>query len=186
MSLSSIFEIKRGDILLAHPLISDDDFNKTVIIIADNQDESVTGFALNKLSSFTLKDALGDDWPTFPILIGGPVERDALFFIHTCAHLIPDSEHIINDIHWCGDFEIMKNLVLTKQINSTEISFFIGYSGWSLSQIKEEIHEESWAVIKESGPTSISFNADLYNSLKAYSPESFRIWDNTPDKIELN
>ena len=186
MSLSSIFEIKRGDILLAHPLISDDDFNKTVIIIADNQDESVTGFALNKLSSFTLKDALGDDWPAFPILIGGPVERDALFFIHTGAHLIPDSEHIINDIHWCGDFEIMKNLVLTKQINSTEISFFIGYSGWSLSQIKEEIHEESWAVIKESGPTSISFNADLYNSLKEYSPESFRIWDNTPDKIELN
>lgn len=186
MSSSSIHEIKRGDILLAHPLISDDNFNKTVVIIADNQGESVTGFVLNKLSPFTLKDALGEDWPEFPILIGGPVEQDSLFFIHTCAHLIPDSEHITNDIYWCGDFAIMKDLVITKQINPAEITFFIGYSGWSLSQIKEEIHEESWAIIKESSPQSISYDSDLYNKLKAHFPESFRIWNNTPDKIELN
>lgn len=186
MSSSSIHEIKRGDILLAHPLISDDDFKKSVILIADNQNHSVTGFMLNKISSFTLKDALGEDWPEFPILIGGPVEQDSLFFIHTCSHLIPDSEHIINNIYWCGDFEIMKDLLLKKQIKSKEITFFIGYSGWSLDQIKEEIHEESWALIKEFQSHNINFEMGIYDKLKSYLPESFRIWNNTPDEIELN
>jgi hypothetical protein len=41
-------------------------------------------------------------------------------------------------------------------------------------------------VIKEPASVGIGFDSDLYNSLKKYSPESFRIWDNSPDKIELN
>ena len=57
---------------------------------------------------------------------------------------------------------------------------------WSLDQIKEEIHEESWALIKEFQSHNINFEMGIYDKLKSYLPESFRIWNNTPDEIELN
>ena len=66
------------------------------------------------------------------------------------------------------------------------IKFFIGYSGWSLDQIIEEIDEESWAVLRKLGSSDLYFEKNVYQKLKTYFPDSFRLWTHAPENIEMN
>jgi putative transcriptional regulator len=186
MSSSATPFVKIGDVLLAHPLISDKTFSKSVILITDQNSDGITGLCLDKPSKLSLKNIFGEEWPNLPVYEGGPVDKDALFFIHKCPNIISESHHIKNEIYWCGDFESMKKGILNGTVDSTMIKFFIGYSGWSLDQIIEEIDEESWAVLRKLGSRDLCFEKNVYQKLKTYFPDSFRLWTHAPENIKMN
>tara|TARA_Y100000385_G_scaffold51152_2_gene48032 strand:+ start:2306 stop:2866 length:561 start_codon:yes stop_codon:yes gene_type:complete len=186
MSSSPNLFVKIGDVLLAHPLISDKTFNKSVILITNQDSDGITGLCLDKPSKHSLKIIFGEEWPNLPIYEGGPVDKEALFFLHKCPNIISESHHIKDEIYWCGNFESMKKGLLGGAIDSTMIKFFIGYSGWSLSQMIREINDESWAVIRKLDSSDLYFEKNIYQRLKTYLPESFRLWTHSPENIELN
>ena len=47
-----------------------------------------------------------------------------------------------------GDIEYIKELIITKKLNSNNIRFFVGYSGWSPNQLENELKVNSWIVTK--------------------------------------
>lgn len=137
----------KGHLLIAEPTtLGDSSFNRSVILLAEHNTEGSIGFILNKPLNYTINDLLPDIEASFKLYNGGPVEQDNLYFIHNIPEIIPNSIEISNDIYWGGDFETTKNLINTGEIHKNNIRFFLGYSGWSVNQLEEELEENAWII----------------------------------------
>ena len=142
---------KKGHLLIAEPsTLGDVSFNRSVVLLAEHNDEGSIGFILNKPLNYTINDLLPEIEASFKIYNGGPVEQDNLYFIHNIPEIIPNSVEILNGIYWGGDFETTKHLINTGEINKNNIRFFLGYSGWSVNQLEIELQENAWIVSENS------------------------------------
>lgn len=136
-----------GCLLLAEPFMEDTHFKRSVILLTEYKKEGAFGFTLNKPLDVTINDVI-TDFPEFdaPVFMGGPVQPDSLFYIHTQGEAIENSQHITGNLYWAGNFEQLKEMISNQQIFPHEIMFFIGYSGWDFEQLEAEIKEESWLI----------------------------------------
>jgi putative transcriptional regulator len=139
---------QKGHLLIAEPsILGDVSFTRSVILLTEhNATEGSIGFILNKPLNYTINDLIIDIDASFEIYNGGPVEQDNLYFIHTIPDLIPNSIEISNGIYWGGDFDITRQLINAKKISKESIRFFLGYTGWSVNQLEDELEENSWIV----------------------------------------
>jgi putative transcriptional regulator len=69
---------------------------------------------------------------------------DTLHYIHQYPDLLPDSQQIAEDVYWGGNFETLKILMQSGQVQPEKIRFFLGYSGWDSGQLTNEMTENSW------------------------------------------
>ena len=123
--------LKKGQLLIAEPsIIGDLSFNRSVILLADHNEEGSVGFIINKPLRYTIRDLVPDVEASFKIYNGGPVEQDNLYFIHNVPELIPESIEISNGIFWGGDFDLTRQLINEGRIKRDNIRFFLGYTGW--------------------------------------------------------
>ena len=122
--------IKKGKLLIAEPsIIGDVSFNRSIILLADHNNEGSIGFIMNKPFDFCLGDIIPEIDSNFKIYNGGPVQQDNLYFVHKVAELIPESIEISEGLYWSGNFEQVSNLVKNQKISQNDIRFFLGYSG---------------------------------------------------------
>lgn len=136
-----------GRLLISEPFLSDPNFKRSVVFIAEHEAEGTLGFILNQPSQLLLKDLVPDlGEANFPVFIGGPVEVDTIHFIHRCYDKLNSGDEIANGIYWGGNFETLKILMNNNEIAENEIKFFLGYSGWAASQLQDEIAENTWIV----------------------------------------
>ena len=120
---------KKGKLLIAEPSLTGDvSFNRSVVLLAEHNDEGSVGFILNKPLNYSMNDLVDEIEVPFPVFNGGPVEQDNLYFIHKVPDLIPNSVEISDGIYWGGDFEITVMLVNSGKISQKDIRFFLGYS----------------------------------------------------------
>ena len=181
--------LKKGQLLIAEPsLIGDTSFNRSVILLADHNNEGSVGFIINKPLRYSIKDLVPEIHANFKIYNGGPVEQDNLYFIHNVPELIPNSIEISNGIFWGGDFELTAQLINGGVIKKNNIRFFLGYTGWDAQQIEDEIHTNSW-IISE----NISKNKIIGKSSSNFWKEKilelggdYLIWSNAPENPVLN
>ena len=146
-------EPQRGDFLLSEPFLNDPNFERTVILVCEHNDEGTFGLVLNKLSDLQLNDVLEEEF-IFPayLNIGGPVEQNTLHFVHRLGNVIEGSIQLNGNLYWSGDFEQVKFLMNSGLIKAEDIQFYLGYSGWASGQLREEMDSQSWFVRK--GATS--------------------------------
>jgi len=178
----------KGKILVSEPYLPDPNFERTIILLCEHNDEGSFGFIMNKPSLAKLADVMQDlkdiDAPVF---IGGPVQQDTLHYIHRLSNL-EESIEVMEGIYWGGDFDQLVSLIETKQVAASDIKFFLGYSGWSVGQIDEELKEDSWIV-------SDKVNEELLFDIKAESMWQyalkrmggrFSVYSNYPQDPRLN
>ncbi|MCR8556072.1 YqgE/AlgH family protein [Mucilaginibacter sp. BJC16-A38] len=147
--LSSI-SAAAGRLLISEPFMTDPNFRRSVIILTEYSEAGAMGFILNHASEFLLGDILPDlSYSEIPVFIGGPVSVNTLHFIHRCPDKIPDGIEIAEGVFWGGEFEVVKELITSYQLNADEIRFFTGYSGWTPKQLDDEIKEDSWIVANQ-------------------------------------
>lgn len=140
-------ELSVGRLLVAEPFMQDEHFKRSVILICEHNEQGTVGLVLNRAVGLNINDLIKD----FPIinsevLIGGPVQAENLYYIHNKGELIPNSRKVAENVYWAGDFEAVKSLIATKKISASDIHFFLGYAGWDVDQIKDEIKGESWLI----------------------------------------
>lgn len=135
----------KGLLLLSEPFLPDPNFERTVILLTEKNDEGTVGFVLNKPSETRVADVMEDLKIDLPIFIGGPVQQDTLHFIHRNVEL-KDAIEVADGLYWGGDFEHLVSMIDVGQISVTDIKFFLGYSGWSPGQLEEELQTDSWIV----------------------------------------
>jgi putative transcriptional regulator len=135
-----------GSVLISDPFLDEDYFRRSVVLICDHNDEGTFGFVLNNYLDIDLHE-VDSDFPDIQarISVGGPVETQSLFFIHSFGKEIEGAVAINDSLFFGGDYEQVQ-LLLKDPSNKNRIRFFLGYSGWSKDQLKGELKENSWIV----------------------------------------
>lgn len=179
----------KGKLLIAEPSLTGDvSFNRSVVLLAEHNEEGSVGFILNKPLEYLINDLVTEITIPFQVYNGGPVEQDNLYFIHKVPHLIDDSIEISDGIYWGGNFEKTVALINQKIISEDDIRFFLGYSGWSSLQLNQELSSKSWIVVDNEYQSQI-----IKKSLGAFWREKmmelggdYLIWSNAPENPNLN
>jgi putative transcriptional regulator len=139
-----------GRLLISEPFMTDPNFKRSVILLTEYAEEGAMGFILNHASEFLLGDILPDlSYSELPVFIGGPVANNTLHFIHSCPEKIDGGIEIGENIFWGGNFDTVRELITSYQLNTDEIRFFTGYSSWTIKQLDDEIKEDSWIVANQ-------------------------------------
>ena len=118
----------------------DPNFKRSVILLTEYSEAGAMGFILNHASEFLLGDIMPDlSYSEIPVFIGGPVAGNTLHFIHRCPEKIEDGIEIAEGIFWGGDFETVRELITSYQLNADEIIQSLQMEQTQLSRfIKEQ------------------------------------------------
>ena len=122
-------------------------FEHTAILIVKHNDEGSIGFVTNKSFGKSLHELIEfSHAKPFPIMDGGPVDRDHLFVLHKRPDLIVGGEKLNNGFYLGGNMDQVIEAINTIGLNEQEIQLFIGYCGWDLGELEAEIEEGSWTI----------------------------------------
>lgn len=137
---------ERGRLLISEPFLPDPNFERTVVLLCEHNEEGSFGFVLNKPSILKVNEVMEEltDLENL-VFVGGPVQQDTLQFIHRNASL-ENAVEIVERIYWGGAFENLMLLLETNQIVAGDVRFFLGYSGWGPGQLEAELDQDSWIV----------------------------------------
>ena len=178
----------KGRLLLSEPLMNDFYFGRSVVLLAEHNDEGTFGVVLNKPIQQKFNDVV-KDFPDFDgkLFIGGPVETNSLFFIHTVGDIVEGAFEIGSGIYWGGDIEIIKEMILLKTIKPNDIRFSIGYSGWSPEQLAGELKRNSWLVSNNLNKDILKTKPDnLWKHLLKPLGDKYKYWPKFPSDPGLN
>lgn len=185
--------VSDGDLLVAAPFLSEKWFNRAVISIIDNEPgEGTTGVVVNLALDTTLNEVLDGISREDPVSVycGGPVSQDRLYFIHTLGEdVIPNSRMYAPGLWLGGDFDAALAYVNEGYPIDGFIRFFIGYSGWSSGQLKEEIDSDTWAIHPrlEDPHELISGEGDTFwHTIVRGLGEHYRPWTLMPRDTQSN
>jgi len=172
----------KGKLLVAEPFLGDPSFDRSVILIAEYNEEGTVGFVLNKPLRLEMH-LLIKGFPKFnaPVYHGGPVQKENLYYIHSKGDLIPNSIEMAPGLFWGGDIDKIKDMISMGLMTETDIKFFLGYSGWGKNQLEGEIEEKSWIVINHR--IIDLFNNEESNPWKDILIEiggDYKLWANSP------
>ncbi|WP_034040432.1 YqgE/AlgH family protein [Wocania ichthyoenteri] len=180
---------KKGNLLIAEPaIIGDVSFNRSIVLLADHSHEGSIGFILNKPLEYTISDLVPEVEAEFKVYNGGPVEQDNLYFIHKVPDLIPESIEISLGIYWGGDFSKVTELIANGSIKESDIRFFLGYSGWEIDQLDEELKANSWVVTNNIYKEYIiekNYKSFWKEKMLEFGGE-YSIWSNAPENPNYN
>ncbi|MCD4682009.1 MAG: YqgE/AlgH family protein [Bacteroidales bacterium] len=178
----------RGKILISEPFLVDYYFKRSVVLLAEHNEEGSFGLIINKPVDLRLSDIV-KDFPSFdtPIYLGGPVKTDSLYFIHTMGNEIENSMEISEGLFWGGDIEIVKELITIERIDPKEIKFFVGYSGWVSKQLEGELARNSWLVANIKAKDVMEANPDkMWKKTVKNLGGDYAYWTNFPSDPTMN
>ena len=188
LDMSNIY-LKKGHLLIAEPsIIGDMSFNRSIIIIADHNTDGSIGFILNKPLDFTLQDLIPEIEIPFKVYNGGPVEQDNLYYIHKIPELIPNSIEISKGLYWGGNFEKVTKLIQQNKLDSNDIRFFLGYSGWETNQLTSELLAHTWILSENKHHKTIieKVNTSFWKEKMLELGGDYSIWSNAPENPSYN
>ncbi|MBO4966020.1 MAG: YqgE/AlgH family protein [Muribaculaceae bacterium] len=142
--------IRRGDFLLAEPLLKEDFFSRAVVLILDfDANNGIMGLTLNKLTSLTLADIIKgwEQGQRIPIYCGGPVDTERLFMLHSLGDKFSGSVEICPGIFVGGKLDDIVNYINEGGVIEGKMRFFLGYSGWGSGQLQDELENDTWALV---------------------------------------
>jgi putative transcriptional regulator len=151
--------LKAGDIIVSSHTNQDEYFGKSVILLVEVNDDGIIGFFLNRKFGRNLNELQEfSSQNVIPLLEGGPMDHEHLFFIHNQPAIGGDK--IGTELFYSGNF---KNALNCQTVNSNyRMKIFVGYCGWDREQILEEIKEGDWYV-KQSPSVDIDIIFDDNN-----------------------
>ena len=179
---------KKGRLLISEPSMFDSNFKRSVLLITEHNHNESIAFILNQPTKIKIHD-LFEDFPSFDanVHVGGPVEKNTLNYIHSLGDKIDNSIPISDNLYWSGNFETLKKLIKNKEVNATEIRFFVGYSGWNPGQLEHELSEKSWIVCNKNVKHLLHINdKHMWRDFIKKMNKEYAIWSNMPEDPELN
>ena len=140
----------QGQLLLASPHIGDERFERTVILMCHHNPESAMGLVINRqatqLNLGDLYEKLDIGAPRFcatnPVHIGGPVDGNRGFVLHSQDHMLPDSRSITHDIGLTASIDILRDI--TEGVGPLQSIVSLGCAGWGAGQLDREMSENAW------------------------------------------
>ncbi len=122
-------------------------FEHTTILIVEHNEKGSLGFVTNKPLGKSLHELIEFSHASpFPLMDGGPVDREHLFVLHKRPDIIEGGEQVANSLYLGGNMEQVINAINSGAANNQDIQIFIGYCGWDAGELEAEVEEGSWQV----------------------------------------
>ncbi|HYP16172.1 MAG TPA: YqgE/AlgH family protein [Opitutus sp.] len=171
-----------GSLLLAHPVMKDPNFRRTVVLLSSHSAEGAMGVVLNRPLGKHLGELSGDfalgELASVPIYTGGPVQTEQLILVAWQPQ--PDGFRL----HFGLEPDRAKQL-LTE--DGTELRAFLGYSGWSGGQLENELKHETWIVTDApAGLLTLPQGNDLWPAVLRALGEEWRLLADEPEDTTRN
>ncbi|HEX5600740.1 MAG TPA: YqgE/AlgH family protein [Hyphomicrobiaceae bacterium] len=147
-----------GQLLIAMPAMADKRFARSVIYMCAHSDEGAMGLIINQrapnlsfadlLERLQLLDeeteaALPPELMRMAIHVGGPVEPERGFVLHSSDYFTPSSTLPISDeVCLTATIDILKALAAGEGPDRAILA--LGYAGWAPGQLESEIHANGW------------------------------------------
>ena len=140
-----------GQLLIAMPGIGDPRFERSLILICAHDSDHAMGIAVNRpVDGLTIPDLLerleikaADDLDEDAVLIGGPVEVERGFVLHTDDYHAPFSLDVEGGLALTTTREVLEAMGSHNQQPRRAI-LALGYAGWGAGQLEREIRENVW------------------------------------------
>lgn len=183
---------KSGSLLIAEPFMKDPNFKRAVVLLCEHHEKGSFGLVFNRPLEANLSQVLPEmeeETTAFdiPLYYGGPCEQNTLHFVHTIPDL-PQAEKIHEGLYWGGDFNDLKDRIRLGEIEDNMIRFFVGYSGWSESQLEEELKRSDW-IVDDIQKVKILFEDDpfiLWQEVLKNKGGNYKMMSNFPVDPRLN
>tara|TARA_R110002124_G_scaffold11974_16_gene56968 strand:- start:4707 stop:5273 length:567 start_codon:yes stop_codon:yes gene_type:complete len=142
-----------GKVLIAMPDMGDERFDRSVILLCAHTDEGAMGLMVNMpTDDISLEDLAqqleldADPGMTdHPIYVGGPVEQERGFVLHTADYASPISTlRVTPDIGMTGTLDVLEDLA--EGTGPATVLICLGYCGWGPGQLESEIAQNAWLV----------------------------------------
>ena len=179
---SNTLNVVTGDVLISEPFMNDFHFRRSVILIIDNNEEGSLGVIFNKRLTIPFNEIV-QGFPEFKadVYLGGPVETDRIFFIHTIGEMIPDSYKISDGLYWSGNVNALKAMIKMDLIKPHEVRFYVGYAGWDSGQLRNELKANTWLVGKFSSKQLLTtIPGKMWKNFVKQMGKRYMLWDKFP------
>jgi putative transcriptional regulator len=180
--------LSKGLTLVAHPFINDGWFRRSVVLLAEHNKNGSLGFVLNKPAFVRIKDIL-PNYPDviYPVLSGGPVAENQLFFLHRFPQDVEGSLSIGSGYFWGGNFHQLMELIRKRVAGFETTRFFMGYSGWESGQLEHEVNEKAWMLQKSSISELLKFQTqDCWGNMLKKMGSNFSVLADYPFEPSMN
>lgn len=176
----------RGKILISQPFLQDGCFKRSVVLLTEYSPEGAVGFVLNKPLAVTIADLM-EDFPSgeSKLSIGGPVNTDTLHYLHTMNN-IPDAIEVVKGIYWGGQIDVIRKLLSLSIMQPNDIRFFLGYAGWGVGQLDEELKQNSWLVGDIRASQIIHPTGNMWEESVHGMGDQYKMWSIFPENPSLN
>lgn len=173
---------KKGRVLISDPFQGDEYFERSVVYLCEHSRSGSFGFVLNNYIDINLQ-SLNEQFPNLEtrISVGGPVETETMFFMHTLGDQLNDSLLLAHGIYMGGDFEQLYTFLQQEHLDKHQLRFFLGYSGWSKGQLEEEIASNAWVVAEIDDALEImQANDDCWKTFMTKMGPSYKLMTSFP------
>lgn len=180
---------KPGDLLISEPYLPDPNFERSVVLLCEHNEEGTFGLVLNQETENKLADVIsGDVAIQAGLYIGGPVQQNTLHFLHRAPDLIDHVFEVKSGLYYGGDQQELFRMMQEGLLREEDFLFYVGYSGWSPGQLMDELKAKSWIVYQDIKPDEIfDIPADqLWKHVLQKMGGKFKAISNYPTDPRLN
>lgn len=139
-----------GQLLISMPGISDPRFERTLILVCAHDPEHAMGLAVNRpVEGLTVPDLLEKldikstiRVPPHLVLLGGPVERERGFVLHTDDYRGEFSLRVGSGVGLTATREVLE--AMASEDHPRRSLLALGYAGWGAGQLEQEIRQNVW------------------------------------------
>lgn len=139
--------------LIAMPAMDDPYFSKSLIYIAEHNDQGALGIIVNRpidMSLATLFEKIDVPFETpsmanLPIFFGGPVQTDRGFVLHRPVGEWQSTLAVNQDVGLTSSRDVLQ--AVAREGQPREIMVTLGYSGWGAGQIEHELAQNAWLTV---------------------------------------
>lgn len=140
-----------GQLLIAMPGISDPRFERALILVCAHDGGHAMGIAVNDpiegltipslLEKLDIKSTI--TLPPDPVLLGGPVEGERGFVLHSSDYQSEHSLTVSEGVALTATREVLE--AMASHNGAPEKSLLaLGYAGWGAGQLENEIKQNVW------------------------------------------
>ncbi len=130
-----------GSLLLAHPVLRDPNFRRSVVLMTTDNEEGSMGMVLNRPLEKRLGELGGDfalgPLASVPLYSGGPVQTEQLILVAWQRR--PDGFQL----HMGVEPEKAASLLAD---GDAHLRAYFGYAGWGAGQLKKELKSHTWII----------------------------------------
>jgi putative transcriptional regulator len=148
--------------LIAMPQLQDPNFSRTVTYVCEHSEQGAMGIVVNRPMQLQLGEMLEQldihttrrDALEMPVYLGGPVQTDRGFVLHSGDARWDSTLTIAPDVSVTTSKDILEAIADGQGPEHTLVA--LGYAGWAGGQLEDEISANAWL----SGPATaeILFN----------------------------